>query len=141
MKMVSYLKKIKLAIKAANDVMKYGGINTADICQIKWENVLREKRILITGAGSGIGFAIATVVEPDILIADEVLAVGDFLFQEKCEKRIQHMKDNGTTILLVSHSIAQIEANCDRVMWIEKGKVKMIGNTKEVCDLYKQTTN
>lgn len=59
MKMVSYLKKIKLAIKAANDVMKYGGINTADICQIKWENVLREKRILITGAGSGIGFAIA----------------------------------------------------------------------------------
>lgn len=68
---------------------------------------------------------------------DEILAVGDFLFQQKCEQRIQEMMSGGTTVLIVSHSIEQIERLCNRVMWLEKGRVKMIGETAEVCEAYK----
>lgn len=90
-----------------------------------------------SGMVARIGFAIATVTNPDILIVDEILAVGDFLFQKKCEERINRMMINGTTIIIVSHSIDQIERLCDRVLWLEKGKMKMIGETGEVCDAYK----
>jgi len=91
-----------------------------------------------SGMIARIGFSIATITEPDILIVDEVLAVGDFLFQEKCEKRIKQMMDNGTTVLIVSHDITQIERMCNRVAWLEKGCLKMIGNVDEVCSEYKQ---
>ena len=90
-----------------------------------------------SGMVARIAFAIATVVQPDILIVDEILGVGDFLFQQKCEKRIHELMSGGTTVLLVSHSISQIESLCDRVLWIEKGKQIMVGNTFEVCNAYK----
>ncbi len=93
-----------------------------------------------SGMVSRIAFAIATITNPDVLIADEILSVGDFLFQKKCEDRMREMMENGTTVILVSHSIHQIESLCNKVTWIEKGKVKMTGNTKEVCDQYKKTT-
>lgn len=86
------------------------------------------------------GFAIATVTEPEILIVDEILAVGDFLFQEKCEQRISNLMKNGTTIIIVSHSISQIERLCNKVVWLEKGKLKMIGDTNEVCEQYKHSS-
>ena len=89
-----------------------------------------------SGMVARLGFAIATLVKPDILIVDEILAVGDFLFQQKCEKRISDMMAGGTTVLIVSHSIEQIERLCSRVVWLEKGRVKMVGNTKEICDAY-----
>ena len=92
-----------------------------------------------SGMYARLGFAIATVVEPDILIADEILAVGDFHFQEKCEKKIREMIQRGTSVLFVSHSIQQIEDLCDRVVWIEKGEVKMTGKTKEICEIYKNS--
>ena len=85
---------------------------------------------------SRIAFAIATAVEPDILIADEILSVGDFLFQEKCLARIKSLMDRGTTVLFVSHSIDQIRSICDRALWIEKGKMQIIGDVNEVCDAY-----
>lgn len=94
-----------------------------------------------SGMVARIAFAIATVITPDILIVDEILSVGDFLFQEKCEKRINELMAGGTTIVIVSHSIAQIERLCDRVMWLEKGELKMIGNTAEVCEAYKNIAN
>ena len=94
-----------------------------------------------SGMVARVGFAIATVTKPDILIVDEILSVGDFLFQEKCEKRISDLMSGGTTVIIVSHSIDQIKRLCDRVAWIEKGKIKMIGETEEVCNLYTQTTN
>lgn len=94
-----------------------------------------------SGMVARIAFAIATVITPDILIVDEILSVGDFLFQEKCEKRINELMDGGTTIVIVSHAIDQIERLCDRVMWIEKGKLKMIGDTKEVCEAYRNIGN
>lgn len=90
-----------------------------------------------SGMLARLGFAIATVVTPDILIVDEILSVGDFLFQQKCEDRITQMMSNGTTVIIVSHSIEQIQKLCNRVVWLEKGKVKMLGPTKEVCDAYK----
>lgn len=89
-----------------------------------------------SGMVARVGFAIATITKPDILIVDEILSVGDFLFQEKCEKRISDMMSGGTTVIIVSHSIEQIKRLCDRVAWIEKGKIKMMGEAEEICDLY-----
>ena len=91
-----------------------------------------------SGMIARIGFAIATITKPDLLIADEILSVGDFLFQEKCEQRMRSLREGGTTMILVSHSINQIERNCNKVAWLEKGRLKMIGDTKTVCDAYKQ---
>ena len=74
-----------------------------------------------SGMVARLAFAIATITKPDILIVDEILAVGDFLFQQKCEKRIQSMMKEDTTILFVSHSIEQVKKICRRAIWIEKG--------------------
>lgn len=94
-----------------------------------------------SGMTARIAFAIATAVKPDILIADEILAVGDFLFQQKCEQRIKELMEGGTTVLIVSHSIDQIEKLCDRVLWIEKGEQHMLGKTFEVCNAYRNLQN
>ncbi|HJB40705.1 MAG TPA: ABC transporter ATP-binding protein [Candidatus Ruthenibacterium avium] len=90
-----------------------------------------------SGMVSRIAFSIATVTKPDVLIADEILSVGDFLFQEKCEKRMNELMGGGTTVILVSHSIDQIERLCNRVTWLEKGRVRMTGDVQTVCDAYK----
>ena len=90
-----------------------------------------------SGMVARIGFAIATITKPDILIADEVLSVGDFLFQQKCEKRMKELMAGGTTVLLVSHSIEQIERMCSKVAWLSHGHLKMNGDTMTVCNAYK----
>ena len=92
-----------------------------------------------SGMVARIAFAIATVTTPDILIVDEILAVGDFLFQQKCEERINSMINDDTTVIIVSHSIEQIERLCKHCVWLEKGKIKMIGDALEVCDAYKNS--
>lgn len=92
-----------------------------------------------SGMVARIGFAIATVTTPDILIVDEILAVGDFMFQQKCEDRINSMLKDDTTVIIVSHSIEQIERLCKHCVWLEKGKIKMIGDAQEVCDAYKNS--
>lgn len=94
-----------------------------------------------SGMVARLGFSIATITRPEILIVDEILSVGDFLFQQKCEKRIQEMMSGGTTVLIVSHSIDQIERLCDRVVWLEKGKVRAIGETMKLCSEYKNIQN
>ena len=91
-----------------------------------------------SGMVARLGFAIATLVKPDILIVDEILAVGDALFQQKCERRIAEMMAGGTTVIIVSHAIEQIERLCNRVLWIDKGKQIMLGDTKTVCGEYKK---
>ena len=88
---------------------------------------------------SRLGFAIATLVDADILIADEVLAVGDIKFRQKCEKRMEEMRRNGTTVLFVSHSTAQVKKICKQALWLEKGKMKMIGDVHSVCDAYEKS--
>jgi lipopolysaccharide transport system ATP-binding protein len=89
-----------------------------------------------SGMRARLGFAVATIVQPDILIVDEVLAVGDIAFQKKCNKRMEDMLRNGTTLLLVSHSINNIITLCQKAIWLEKGKSVMIGTAKEVTDAY-----
>ena len=90
-----------------------------------------------SGMVARLGFAVATITKPDILIVDEILSVGDFLFQQKCEERIKELMANDTTVLIVSHSIEQIERLCKHVMWLDHGNVKMLGDMKTVCDAYK----
>ncbi len=92
-----------------------------------------------SGMVARLGFAIATVVQPEILIVDEILSVGDFKFQEKSENKIKEMLASGTTVILVSHAINQIEDICTKVLWLEHGKVRGYGNTKEICEEYKKS--
>lgn len=89
-----------------------------------------------SGMYARLGFSIATVIQPDILIVDETLSVGDYKFQEKCEKRIQNMIDNGVTIIIVSHSIEMIKRLCTKVVWLEEGNIRAIGKTKDICSIY-----
>lgn len=91
-----------------------------------------------SGMKARLGFSIATIVKPEILIIDEVFAVGDLKFQEKCERKIKNMLSENTTVIFVSHSINQVKKLCDRVLWLEKGTIKMIGDAKEVCREYKK---
>ena len=89
-----------------------------------------------SGMITRLGFSIATIYTPDILIVDEILAVGDFEFQQKCEQRISRMRENGTTLLLVSHSTEQVRRVCDRAVLINKGKMLLESDVDRVCDLY-----
>ena len=84
-----------------------------------------------------LAFSIATVVEPEILIVDEILAVGDENFQNKSRQRMMELMSGGTTVLFVSHNLDQIREMCNRVVWLDGGTVRMAGETKEVCDAYK----
>ncbi|NPD31125.1 ABC transporter ATP-binding protein [Eggerthellaceae bacterium zg-1084] len=91
-----------------------------------------------SGMTARIAFAIATATVPDILVVDEALSVGDFLFQDKCERRINELvNDHGTTLLFVSHSIEQVERVCEKALWIEKGVMRMNGPVDEVCEAYR----
>lgn len=92
-----------------------------------------------SGMYARLGFAIATMVEPDILIVDEVLSVGDFRFQEKCEKRIREMIGHGVTIILVSHDSKLIKEMCSRVIWLEHGAIRKMGSTENICDEYEKS--
>lgn len=91
-----------------------------------------------SGMYARLGFSIATAVQPDILIVDEVLSVGDFRFQQKCEERIRKMIEDGVTILLVSHDMDMIERLCNKILWLDHGKMKDMGLTKTVCEEYKK---
>ncbi|WP_296812389.1 ABC transporter ATP-binding protein [uncultured Methanobrevibacter sp.] len=83
-----------------------------------------------------LGFSIATAVNPDILIIDEILGVGDVNFQKKSADKMKSLMDGGTTVLLVSHSIPQIRELCDKAVWIDNGKLREIGEVNKVCDHY-----
>jgi lipopolysaccharide transport system ATP-binding protein len=83
-----------------------------------------------------LGFAVATMFRPDILLVDEILAVGDAAFQEKCLQRIEDFRSSGTTILLVSHIYGEISQHCDRALWLDQGRVAALGATQEVLDQY-----
>lgn len=89
-----------------------------------------------SGMTARLAFSIATVVDPEILIVDEILSVGDIVFQKKSEAKMKNMIGGGTTVLFVSHSLAQIEKICNRVVWLDHGKVVKIGDAKEICQEY-----
>lgn len=95
-------------------------------------------RVYSSGMLAKLGFSVITQVDPDILIIDEVLAVGDISFQKKCIETINEFKKKGVTILFVSHSLSDIGKICDRVIWVENHKVKMIGHSDEIINAYEQ---
>lgn len=83
-----------------------------------------------------LAFSVATVVNPEILIVDEILAVGDEFFQKKSFARMQELMSGGTTVLFVSHSLEQIRSMCNRVVWLDSGHIRMAGPTQEICAAY-----
>lgn len=89
-----------------------------------------------SGMIARLGFAIATMNVPEILIVDEVLSVGDYKFQEKSFARMQKILDCGATVMFVSHSTSQVRKLCDDALWLEQGELKMIGDVNTVCDAY-----
>ena len=89
-----------------------------------------------SGMRARLGFAIATTVRPQLLIVDEVLAVGDVAFRQKCEKRMQDMLDKGTTLLYVSHSTNSVKKLCNKALWLNKGQEVMHGDVDTVCSAY-----
>ncbi len=92
-----------------------------------------------SGMLARLAFSVATMVKPEILIVDEILAVGDERFQAKSYARMMELMSGGTTVLFVSHNIAQIRAMCQRAVWLEHGQIKMIGDADEVCSAYSGT--
>ena len=89
-----------------------------------------------SGMAARLGFAVATAVQPDVLIVDEVLSVGDERFQQKCSARIDRFRSDGATILLVSHNATLVQTLCDRAVWLDKGRVKVVGPAAEVVSSY-----
>lgn len=93
-----------------------------------------------SGMTMRLAFSIATLVNPDVLIVDEILSVGDVHFQQKSAQRMRELINGGATVILVSHSIEQIREMCSRVVWLERGNLQMVGNTTEVCNAYLRYT-
>lgn len=91
-----------------------------------------------SGMIARLAFSIATIVDPEVLIVDEILSVGDLAFQQKSEEKMKSMIGGGTTVLYVSHSIDSIKSLCDRVIWLEHGKIVEIGDPRVVCKKYQE---
>jgi len=91
-----------------------------------------------SGMLARLAFSVATMVKPDILIVDEILSVGDTSFQQKSGARMRELMSGGTTVLFVSHNLIQTRQMCSRVLWLEHGKVRMLGQSDEVCDSYEK---
>ncbi len=113
-----------------DDIAAFAGIHDQLTQQVKHYS---------SGMMARLGFAIAAHVEPDVLLVDEVLAVGDAEFQERCFQKIEEFKRHGVTIFVVSHDLRALRRVCDRVLWIENHKLKMDGPMSQVLNLYEQT--
>ena len=157
--LVSTLKKIEenngniISIKQNDDDATYTSMITKEMAIIDFNKSFEEivdfaelsefidvpLKNFSSGMVARLGFAISTIVKPDILIVDEILSVGDFKFQEKSLNKIKSMMKDGVTVLMVSHSLDQIEKMCNRVVWLENGSIKKIGLTKEICSEYKNS--
>lgn len=121
----------------SEDFMKEHFDEIVDFAEL-WDFLEMPIKNYSSGMSARLGFAVATMVQPDILICDEVLSVGDYKFQEKCQERMQKMLDNGTTLLYVSHSIESVRKLCKNALWLNKGHVVKAGAAEKVCDEYMQ---
>lgn len=93
-------------------------------------------RTYSSGMLARLAFSVACIVEPEILIVDEILSVGDADFQEKSRARMMQLMTGGTTVFFVSHSLKQIREMCNKVVWLEHGKIQAVGKTEEICNMY-----
>ncbi|MFC4805315.1 ABC transporter ATP-binding protein [Filifactor villosus] len=110
-----------------------------DFAQL-WEFIDVPIKNFSSGMIARLGFSIATISDPDILIVDEILSVGDLPFQRKCEKRIDEVTKAGATVILVSHSLEQVRDICKKAVWLEKGTMICHGNVDEVVGEYQKST-
>lgn len=94
-----------------------------------------------SGMVARLAFSISTIVIPDILIVDEILSVGDMSFQKKSYRRMTELMSSGTTVVYVSHDVKSLVELCNRIMWIEKGKVRLIGESNDICNKYIENLN
>ena len=106
-----------------------------------WDFVDVPVKNFSSGMIARLGFAIATIVKADILVVDEILAVGDFKFQQKCKERMAQLMAGGTTLLFVSHSAEQVKELCEKAVWIDHGELRAFGNTEEVYRMYEEKYN
>ena len=111
------------------DIAEFAGISDQLTQQVKHYS---------SGMMARLGFAVAAHVEPDVLLVDEVLAVGDAEFQERCFQKIEEFKRHGVTIFVVSHDVRALRRVCDRILWIENHQLKMDGPASHILDLYEQ---
>lgn len=110
-----------------DDIVKFSELN--DFLDVPIKN-------FSSGMVAKLAFSISTIVEPEILIVDEILSVGDIKFQEKSKNKMMSMINGGTTVLYVSHSIESIKELCTKVIWLDHGKIVKMGNAKKICDEY-----
>ena len=115
---------------------KFEGI--VDFAEL-WDFIDVPLRTYSSGMGARLGFAVATDVEPDILLIDEVLSVGDESFQRKSSARMQEFRDQGATTMLVSHNMDIVIKMCDRTAWLDHGQIKAVGKTSDVVQAYLQS--
>jgi len=115
--------------KRMDDIIEFSGLN---------EFIDQPMRTYSTGMYMRLGFSVAVNIDPEILLVDEVLAVGDEQFQQKCIKKMQEFKEKGTTIVFVSHDLTTAEKVCDRIAYLEKGKLISVGTPAEVIQKYKE---
>ena len=101
-----------------------------------WDFIDAPLRTYSTGMMTRLGFAVATAIRPDILIVDEVLSVGDSAFQQKCLDRIAWFREQGTTVLVTTHNLSLVRANCSRAAWLDAGQVRAVGPANDVADVY-----
>ena len=121
---------------------------TKEFVQTEYDNIIEFSELkefekipykrLSSGMKNKLAFSIASCVNPDILVLDEVLSVGDIAFRQKSEARMREMMSGGTTTILVSHSLSQVRQMCTQVVWLEKGEMRGIGDTKTMCDEYEK---
>jgi ABC-type polysaccharide/polyol phosphate transport system ATPase subunit len=95
-------------------------------------------RTYSSGMQTRLGFAVASAWQPEILILDEILSVGDMAFQEKCLNRMASFRESGATVLIVSHNIDQVRSLCKQALWLDHGEIKAMGSADAVCDEYQQ---
>ncbi|WP_427161643.1 ABC transporter ATP-binding protein [Aliinostoc sp. HNIBRCY26] len=140
-------------ISVIDNIMLYGvllGFSRAEMKQrvdsiLEFAELQDYRLVPVKGLSSGmvarLGFAIATDVQPDILILDEVLSVGDESFKQKCKQRINKMWNDHSTVLVVSHDLDFVQQSCNQGIWLERGKIRFIGNANETVSQYLNSIN
>ena len=131
-----YLNGAMLGFSQEEMNAKFEGI--VDFAEL-WDFIDAPLRTYSSGMWARLGFSVATDVDPEILIIDEVLSVGDEAFQRKSKERINQFRDRGATIMFVSHNMALIENMCQRAAWLDQGKLKAIGESPDVIAAYRES--
>ena len=123
------LKRKQIALRF-DDIVEFAGLENAIDRQVKYYS---------SGMQMRLGFGVAAYLEPDVLLVDEVLAVGDASFQQRCLERMRHVLNQGTTLVLVSHDLAAVEATCTNAVWLNDGAVQSSGPIREVLGDYRRS--